>query len=381
MTHDVDADGRPAQSRSIRNSPAQGTVTSDRSIPQAAEDPSALRLRALQPPRGTTHPARSDQALHGAVPLADLPGAAPSAGGPDAGRRTAALPGPARLAAAAGALDQARLRRVRLPARPRHGHAGLDRSDRVLPLHERPVERARHPGRPRPHPGGARDRHQSRLPHLLRARQGTAGDGDEDPGGRGATAPPRAAARVAARRGRRPGREGGLRAAGRAPLLPQGHREVEPAQGPAPRQDQARQLQRLAGRPRRRLRLLRLGRHRPHPAAQLPGADARLLPRPEHRLRHRPPGVRQLRQLRHQGRRVPAVPVPRADPARRQPVRRPHVRRHLQRRTDQGAQADRRAVRLHHRGHGDRFRDPPSQEPGDGEEMALGVHTGRARGG
>ncbi len=55
----------------------------------------------------------------------------------------------------------------------------------------------------------------------------------------------------------------------------------------------------------------------------------------------------------------PAVPLPRADPARGQPLRRPHVRRHHQRRTDQGPQADRRAVRLDHRGHGHRLRDPP----------------------
>ena len=39
------------------------------------------------------------------------------------------------------------------------------------------------------------------------------------------------AARLAARRGRRPRGQGGLRAPGRAPLLPQGRREVEPGQG------------------------------------------------------------------------------------------------------------------------------------------------------
>ncbi len=266
-----------------------------------------------------------------------------------------------------------------MAARARRRDARLDRSDRVLPLHERGVQRARHAGRPRPDPGGAGDRHESGLPHLLRARQGAAGDGDEDPGGGRQAAPPGSDARLAARRGRRPGGQGGLPATRCAPLLPQGHSEVEPGQGPAPRQDQARQLQRLARRARRRLRLLRLRRHRPRAAAQLPGADARLLPRPERRFRHRPAGLRQLRQLRHQGRRVAAVPLPRPHPARRQQVRLPDVRGYVERRTHQGAQADRRSVRLDHRGHGDRLRDPPPQEPGDGQEVAVRVHAGRAR--
>lgn len=171
-----------------------------------------------------------------------------------------------------------------------------------------------------------------------------------------------------------------MRAPGRAPLLPQGRRQVEPEEGPAPRQDQARQLQRLARRARRRLRLLRLRRHRPRAAAQLPGADARLLPRPGRRLRHRPAGLRQLRQPDHQGRRVAAVPLPRADPARRQPLRRADVRGHLQRGAHPGAQADRRPVRLDHRGHGDRLRDAPPQESGHRPQVALGLHPGRARG-
>ncbi|GAA3233062.1 hypothetical protein GCM10020256_48940 [Streptomyces thermocoprophilus] len=57
----------------------------------------------------------------------------------------------------------------------------------------------------------------------------------------------------------------------------------------------------------------------------------------------------------------------------------PHVRRHVQRRPYQGPQADRRPVRLDHRGHGDRLRDPPPQEPGDGPQVEVGVHPGRAR--
>ena len=66
-----------------------------------------------------------------------------------------------------------------------------------------------------------------------------AGGGGQDP-------PPRAAARLAAGRGRRPRRQGSLPAPGRPSLQPQGRPGVEPGQGPAPRQDQARQLQRLA---------------------------------------------------------------------------------------------------------------------------------------
>ena len=77
---------------------------------------------------------------------------------------------------------------------------------------------------------------------------------------------------------------------------------------------------------------------------------------------------------------ITAVPLPRTDPAGRQPLRRADVRRHVQRRTHQRAQADRRAVRLDHRGHGDRLRDAPAQQPADREEVALGLHPGRAGG-
>lgn len=45
---------------------------------------------------------------------------------------------------------------------------------------------------------------------------------------------------------------------------------------------------------------------------------------------------------------------------RPQPLPRTDVRRHQQRRTDRGRQADRRAVRLHHRGHGHRLRAAPA---------------------
>ena len=78
-----------------------------------------------------------------------------------------------------------------------------------------------------------------------------------------------------------------------------GDREVQPAQGRVQGQDQARQLQRLARRARRRVRLLPLRRPRPRAAAQLRRADARLLPRPGRRLRRRPAVLRQLRDVRH----------------------------------------------------------------------------------
>lgn len=83
---------------------------------------------------------------------------------------------------------------------------------------------------------------------------------------------------------------------------------------------------------------------------------------------------------RSPSRRVAAVPLPRADPARRQPLRRADVRGHLQRGAHPGAQADRRPVRLDHRGHGDRLRDAPPQESGHRPQVALGLHPGRARG-
>ena len=163
-----------------------------------------------------------------------------------------------------------------------------------------------------------------------------------------------------------------------APLLPQRRPRVEPRERRPQGPHQARQLQRLDRDARRRLRLLRLRRHRPRPAPQLPGADDGLLPRPRRRLRRRTAGVRELRLARHQGRRIPAVPLPRADPAGRQPLPGAHVRRHQQRRTDRGAAADRRPVRLDHRGHGHRLRTAPAQEPEDRPPLALRVHPGRA---
>lgn len=382
MTHDVDADWRRAEQRPLLPDHAAADTPAAPYRGTAAppeEGAAALRLRALQPARRATDPARSGQALHRAVPLAALAGAAQNSRGAPARRRTARLARPVRLADAARALDPARSeRQERHAVDPRHRHARLDRSDRALPHDECPVERARDAGRARPGPGRAGVRHQGRLPHVLRPGQGAPGDGDEDPRSRGPHPAPRADARLAARRGRRPRGEGGLCPPRGAPLLPQGRPALEPGQGRAPREDQARQLQRLARRARRRIRLLRLGRHRSRTAAQLPGADARLLPRPGHRLRHRPAGLRQLRHVRHQGRRVPAVPLPRADPARGQPLRRPDVRRHQQRRPDIGPPADRRPVRLDHRGHGDRLRDAPRPQPAHRPELALGVHPGRA---
>src|SRR5919112_39134 len=109
MTHDVDADGRPAELRPVPDHPAEGAFASDRCVPPDKEDAAEVRLRALQPARGTPHPARSDQAVQSPVPLADLAGAAPRPGRPDAGRRPAAVAGTAGLAAAARTLDRARL--------------------------------------------------------------------------------------------------------------------------------------------------------------------------------------------------------------------------------------------------------------------------------
>lgn len=61
-----------------------------------------------------------------------------------------------------------------------------------------------------------------------------------------------------------------------------------------------------------------------------------------------------------------------------QPLRRPDVRRHQQRGAHQCPQADRRSVRLDHRGHGDRLRDAPRPQPAHRPQVALGVHPGRA---
>lgn len=379
-SHDVDAYRRPAGTpvRPVRDD----AVTPAAPVPQAtaaARAAAALRLRALQPAGRPADPARAGQAVQGQVPQPPRRRAAPIARGPAARRRAPGLLRAPGLAAAAGPLDRAGLPAVRLPPRPRRGHARLDRPDRVLPLHERPLQRPRHPRRARSDTGRARERHPRRLPHLLRARQGAAGDGHEDAGGRGPGAAPRRRARLAAGRGRRPRGQRGLRETRGAPLHPARHTGVEPREGPAPCENEARQLQRLAPGTRRRLRLLRLRRHRPRPPAELPRADARLLPRPRRRLRHRPAGVRQLRHLRHQGRRVAAVPLPRADPAGRQPLRRPHVRRHLQRGAHQGPEADRRAVRLDHRGHGHRLRDAPPPQPRHGQEVGFRLHPRRAR--
>ncbi len=93
----------------------------------------------------------------------------------------------------------------------------------------------------------------------------------------------------------------------------------------------------------------------------------------------RAPGVRQLHLGRHQGRRVPAVPLPRPHPARGQPLPRPHVRRHQQRRPRRGRAPGRRAVRLRHRGHGHRVRDAPEEEPEDRAPLAVRLHPGRPR--
>ena len=119
-------------------------------------------------------------------------------------------------------------------------------------------------------------------------------------------------------------------------------------------------------------------RPRPRAAAELPGADPRLLPRPRRRLRRRPTGLRQLRQPRHRGAEVAAVPVPRADPARGNRSRRGDVRRHQQRR------ADHRAAQI-----GGLY-DSITEDMATGLEvhatrnprpaaLALGLHPGRAR--
>ena len=119
---------------------------------------------------------------------------------------------------------------------------------------------------------------------------------------------------------------------------------------------------------RRRLRLLRLRRPRPRPAAQLPRADARLLPRPGRRLRRRPAGLRQLRQPRHQ--------VP---PSRQQFLFHALIQRWRNRfgcpmfvGTNNAVRIaaltqHRRPARLDHRGHGHRPRAPPRRNPLTGE--------------
>lgn len=64
----------------------------------------------------------------------------------------------------------------------------------------------------------------------------------------------------------------------------------------------------------------------------------------------------------------------------KQPLPRAHVRRHEQRRQDLRAQADRRPVRLRHRGHGHRLRAAPQEEPADRSPLALRLHPRRPGG-
>ena len=142
--------------------------------------------------------------------------------------------------------------------------------------------------------------------------------------------------RLAAGRGRRPGGQGGVRAARRTPLHPQGRREVEPAQG-------------------------RASRRRPSTATTTPGStrtatstsssprvDTDHVPLPNYLERmlgyFRDPDVAFVVGPQVYGNYDTFVTraaesqqflVPRADPARRQPLRRRDVRRHQQRRPDQ----------------------------------------------
>ena len=228
------------------------------------------------------------------------------------------------------------------------------------------VQRARHAGRPRPDPGGARDRHQSRLPHLLRARQGAAGDGDEDPGGRGQASATAGLLHVW--------------------LLDEGDDpEVKEV------------CARLGVHHFSRKGVAKWNQPKgPHRAKTKHGnynawldahgddydffasVDTDHVPLPNYLERmlgfFRDPDVGFVIGPQVYGNYDNAVTkaaesqqflfhalIQRAGNA----LRRPDVRRHLQRRTDQGAQADRRPVRLDHRGHGHRLRDAPPPEPGD----------------
>ena len=176
--------------------------------------------------------------------------------------------------------------------------------------------------RARPDSGDPSGRPARRLPHHVRARQGAAGDGDEDPGGGASGCATAACCDVwLLDEGDDPAVKAMCAELGVHHFTRKGVPELEPGRG------------------------ARTGRETKHgnynawldahgdgydylasvdtdhvPLPNYPGADARLLPRPGRRLRHRPAGVRQLRQRRHQGRRVAAVPVPRADPAGGQPA-------------------------------------------------------------
>ena len=129
--------------------------------------------------------------------------------------------------------------------------------------------------------------------------------------------------RLAPRRGRRRGRQGDVPRAGRPPLHPQGHREVQPAARARSRRRPSTATTTPGSTAHGdRYDVLPLGRPRPRAAAQLRRADPRLLPRPRRRLRRRPAVLRQRRDVRDPGGGVAAVPVPPRDPARGQPLRR-----------------------------------------------------------
>ena len=102
---------------------------------------------------------------------------------------------------------------------------------------------------------------------------------------------------------------------------------------------------------------------------------------PDVALRRRPAGVRELRQLRHQGRRVAAVPLPRADPAGRQPLRR--ARCSSAPTTPYASAALKQIGGLYDSITEDMatgFEMHRRTQPAHGPAVALGLHAGRARG-
>ena len=168
-----------------------------------------------------------------------------------------------------------------------------------------------------------------------------------------------------------------VRRARRQPLQPARGGALEPAEGPAPRPHQARQLQRLARRPRRALRLHARRRPGPRAAAQLRRTPARLLPRSRRGVRRGPAGVRQLRGVRGPVGRVAAVPLPLAAPASRQRVAHSDAGRDQQRAARERAAADRRLPGLDHRGHGHQRDLPHHAQPRDEQALDVGLHARR----
>ena len=190
---------------------------------------------------------------------------------------------------------------------------------------------------------------------------------------------PRAAGHLAARRGRRPGRPDALRGAGRTPLHPQGRARVEPAEGRPQGQDQARQLQRLDRRctattttssPPSTPTTCRCptswsGCWATSATRTSPSSSARRSTGTTTPPSPRPPSRQQFlfhALIQRAGNRYGAPMF----------VGTNNVVR-IARRT-----ADRRALRLHHRGHGHRLRAPPPPQPRHRPLLALRLHPRRA---